>query len=506
MMKKILFLLLPAVMLFSCSQENQLTDYESTKDLTEASTSMESQRQALMESDTYIGIYKGVFTTNNSSYRATVEIIIPNSSSVTDDVVNQPTAILTLVDGTTVTATAQPDTADNVEIENLRFSSNELSFQFSVNLDGTNAEISNVLFNQEDAAILVTKHSNRAPITPVTGTYVCTECQGHPYLNTNFQQSWNVIIDENTGVMMSQVAFGPYVFNGVGLRSNCSDDGNYTYCDINGGDGNSDVAFTAMGGDVSWSGNLQFSNLPPNPNTDCSEMSGDWIYETSTYGTITGTFISDSVCGPTPPYTLLDENYQNFEGKGFSPGAESSTGRLDSNIYRLTGFAQNRFNFGDTHITGVFARGMSPAGATQEGIYSYDTGDGNRAVGIRPGGADWTPGFAAIRLMNNTGNTITSFNVSYDLYVNNDRNRANFVKFSYSLEMDDPTFTFINSMYYVSPELADSNGFVRNTRSGSFDITVAPGEYIYLRLSGDDVSGSGGRDEFAIDNLLVTAQ
>lgn len=505
-MKKILLLFLPAVMLVSCSKDNASLESENALNSIEASQAMESQRQELLESDNYIGIYKGVFTTNNSASRATVEVIIPKLTSVSELVVNRPTAILTLVDGSTrmATASVQPTLAAEVGIEQLRFSSDALSFQLSVNSDGTNATVENVIYNQLDASIWITKSRITAPVTPITGTYACTDCQDHPFLNSGSAQTWNVVIDENTGNITSQVAFGSMVFNGIGIRENCSEDGDFTYCDVMGGDGDGDVAFSVMGDEVTWSGSLKFSNLPSDPDTDCSEMNGEWSLDSSNYGLITGTFESDNSCEPTSTYILLNEDFQAFTGSGFSPGALSSTGRLDSNRYRATGLQQNNMDFGDTRLSGAFARGISYGGATLPGIYAFNVGSGNIAAGIKPSGFDWTPGFFGIKVQNSTGTHLNRMDISFDVYINNVGDRGNSLKFSYST--DGINYTDIPALQFITPTTADSNGFMSISASETFNANVAEGDFIYLRLTGDDAMGTGARDEFAVDNLLLEAQ
>ena len=54
-----------------------------------------------------------------------------------------------------------------------------------------------------------------------------------------------------------------------------------------------------------------------------------------------------------------------------------------------------------------------------------------------------------------------------------------------------------------SVEASDANGWVRITRTAEFNTTVPNNQDLYIRFTGDDVSGSGSRDEFAIDNIRL---
>jgi hypothetical protein len=70
----------------------------------------------------------------------------------------------------------------------------------------------------------------------------------------------------------------------------------------------------------------------------------------------------------------------------------------------------------------------------------------------------------------------------------------------------------LSALDLVSPEAADGSptweSHARSTADTQTTITglsISTGGYLYLRWSGDDVSGSGSRDEFALDDVVVTA-
>lgn len=454
----------------------------------------------MLNSTTNIGIYKGVFTTNDSENRATVEITIPSKTSISSVALRYPTAVITMTTGDVYKAKSTEFAQEGFEINEMPFSSTDLSFKFSVDADGSNPTVSDLTFKGENSSILVSKHTMLAPVMPITGTYMCTVCNGHPGLNSGVEQTFNIIINENTGQIDSQVAFGgSIVLNGIGVQDNCTPNGNFTDCDINSGDGATNVGFMFNGQPITWTGNHSFNNQPSDPSVDCSGINGTWSFVTNNYGTITGTFVSDFSCSDA---IIFNEDFQTFTGAGFSP--TPAAGQLDSNIFISTGFSDGSVAFGDTQTTGDFARGQSTGGVTTGGVYAFDVdGAGNIAWGVQPGGSDWTPGTFKVKIQNNSGGDLNNFMVSYDIYVNNDQGRANSFNFAYST--DGSSFTNDSALDYTSPGAADSNGFVKVSRNTSIAVTVANGDYLYLEFSGDDVTGGGSRDEFAVDNIVVKA-
>ncbi|WP_347302537.1 Calx-beta domain-containing protein [Croceibacterium sp. TMG7-5b_MA50] len=199
--------------------------------------------------------------------------------------------------------------------------------------------------------------------------------------------------------------------------------------------------------------------------------------------------------------TLLSQDFSGFAGAGFA--AEPGAGQLDSDTYRLMGMSDGDGAFGGTFAGGDFARGITAGGVTTGGLYALDRGAGDTALWIQPGGTDWTPGTFTMALVN-SGAAGTSFALSYDLLVLNDQARSNslFVEIS----ADGTNWSRASAFDYVSPEAADGLGVQAFARSGTltFGSTIASGATFYVRFAGDDVGGSGSRDEFGLDNIVVT--
>ena len=199
-----------------------------------------------------------------------------------------------------------------------------------------------------------------------------------------------------------------------------------------------------------------------------------------------------------------------FAGTGFEPNP-TTAGRLNSNAWASTGMSDGSLAFGGSRTTGDYARGAVNAAQTTGGFYAY-TGLPNSAVDpalmIQPGGSDFTPGTLTLRIQNNGTSSITQLDVSYNIYIRNDQPYSGSFNFSYSA--DDVSYTAVTALDYTSPEAADANGWivVPGAPSRSTSITglnVLPGAYFYIRWSGDDVSGSGSRDEFGLDDISLSA-
>jgi uncharacterized repeat protein (TIGR01451 family) len=196
------------------------------------------------------------------------------------------------------------------------------------------------------------------------------------------------------------------------------------------------------------------------------------------------------------------EDFTGFTGSGFDPNP--GAGQLDSDAWIVTGLSDGDLSFGGSGTTGDYARGSSSGGVTTGGIYAFDTGGGNTILGVQPTGSDWTPGAFILRLQNDTGTTITQLDISYTVWVYNNESRANSLDFAYS--SDNLTYTDVPALDFTTPEAADGSPVWTDTfRSTSISgVNIANGDYFYLRWRGDDVSGSGSRDEYGIDDIQVT--
>ena len=202
--------------------------------------------------------------------------------------------------------------------------------------------------------------------------------------------------------------------------------------------------------------------------------------------------------------SLTGSNNGAFSGNGFSPGA-TTVGNLDSNSWSISGFGDN-VSFGGSASSGDPARGTATGAVSTGGFYAFDaTADGGSiGLGVQPAGSDFTPGDIKLRLRNDTGSEITSFDVGYELRVFNDQPRANSFNFEYSF--DDANYTQVPEFNFTSDLAAAATPtWALTTFSSTISgLSLADGSNLYFRWTGNDDGGSGSRDQFQLDNIGIT--
>ncbi len=212
-----------------------------------------------------------------------------------------------------------------------------------------------------------------------------------------------------------------------------------------------------------------------------------------------------SVVGST---TTVD--FTGYAGTGFQ--SAPAAGQLDSDDWAATGWSNGDLAFGGTQVTANtdYTRGTTTGGVTTGGFYAVTniTGATGVSFGIQPGGGDWAPGTLTLQIRNNTGVTLDSISVGYDLFVRNDQGRSNSFNFSYAVGALNTPGAFTASASpndsFTSTVAADALGWVSQRSAGTLTTiatTINNGQSIFLRWSGADVAGAGNRDEFAIDNI-----
>ena len=200
--------------------------------------------------------------------------------------------------------------------------------------------------------------------------------------------------------------------------------------------------------------------------------------------------------------TVSGVNEGAFDGSGFT--SSPTSGQLDSDAWEATGMSDGSLSYGGSETSGDFARGSSTGGVTSGGFYAFDTGGSNNGLGSQGTGSDFTPGTITLRAQNQTGNTVTAADLEYLVYVYNDQGRASTFNFEYST--DDSSYTAVGALDLTSTATADgSPAWVSNSKSTSITgLSIADGDFLYLRWTSGDDSGSGSRDEFALDDIDLT--
>ncbi len=200
--------------------------------------------------------------------------------------------------------------------------------------------------------------------------------------------------------------------------------------------------------------------------------------------------------------TVNGVNEGAFAGTGFSP--TPATGQLNSNAWAVTGLSDGVLNFGGTNTSGDYARGRSTGGVTTRGLYAFEVGTSNYALGFQAIGSDFTPGTITLKITNNTGKVVTDLAIAYNIWEYNDQERSNSLNFSHSA--DNSTYTDISGLNYTTTQAADASPAWASTNKSTTisGLNIADGVSYYIRWSSDDVGGSGSRDEIAIDDIEIT--
>jgi hypothetical protein len=195
-------------------------------------------------------------------------------------------------------------------------------------------------------------------------------------------------------------------------------------------------------------------------------------------------------------------NNGTFDGSGFAPSP--AAGQLDSDGWSVTGLSDGDVLFGGAGNSGDFARGSSSGGVSTGGVYAFEVSTGNNALGVQPGGSDFAPGEFILKVENNTGSTVSSIDISYLVWAYNDQDRANNFNLSYS--EDDLSYTAVPSLDFTSTETTDATpSWVSSSRGTTITgLTLADGDDFYFKWTSDDVSGSGSRDELALDDISIS--
>ena len=204
--------------------------------------------------------------------------------------------------------------------------------------------------------------------------------------------------------------------------------------------------------------------------------------------------------------TVSGVNNGTYVGTGFQP--TPAAGRADSDAWQISGFSAGNLAFGGTRTTPAtdYTRGVSGGGTAAGGLYAFNGApiSGN-ALGVQPVDDDFTPGTIVLRIQNTTGSTLTAFDIAYNVFYRDDQARSNSFNFSYS--SNNVSYTSVPALDLTSPAGPGAAVWTLNARSTTISgLSIANNAYFYIRWRGDDVSGAGSRDEFALDDIQVTGQ
>jgi len=199
--------------------------------------------------------------------------------------------------------------------------------------------------------------------------------------------------------------------------------------------------------------------------------------------------------------TLDGVNNGQFKGTGFA--LDPADGQLDADAWAIFGFSDGDKDFGVESTALDFTRGISNGEVTTGGIYAFQVEDGNFALGVQPTTDDFTPGWIGLKIVNTTGSNVEFIEISYDIWVYNDQPRQN--SFNLEVSLDGINWSPVLGMEYLTPSEADPiYSWSKQTKYYQGQLLSGfKSNTIYLRWYSDDVSGSGARDEIALDNISI---
>ncbi len=271
--------------------------------------------------------YTGIFATYNSAYRGTFQLEISEATFEYEKSDYHANASLTIQTGEIYTAKfVRAEEVSKSSDFKLTFDSADFSFIFSLDAEGKPV-FTDVVFKNEPGAIVAAEETTNKTLTPITGTYKCTNCQDKDSINgiplNNEDRTFNMMLttEDGSSSMTIQASLGILVDTEVIVEKSCTTAGEYTICEFSNGIYGSNEP-------VTWTGVHRFKTLTSDSTSTCSSISGHIRFESAEAGIIEGDFFSDSTCPEKTYYVSASGDDAN---SGFSPEeAWSSIDKLNS--------------------------------------------------------------------------------------------------------------------------------------------------------------------------------
>jgi len=268
--------------LYSCSVDTEITG--------------EPQKNIVGEISDASTVYKGIFATRNSKFRGIFKLTLPRGKGDLNELNKAAVGTVTMQTGEVFEAPAEKLIQKSADFK-LVFGSKDLTFTFSLD-ENNNPLITDVVFQGQSAAIIAAQETADSPVTPVTGTYVCTNCQDqNSTINgielNNEERTFNMLLttaDGNTNLSI-QAIVGILVDTQLLVNESCTSNGQYTNCVIKSGDNLTTEPIT-------WTGIHRYT-AEGSESAKCSDISGVFDYTSADFGSIKGEFKSDKTCPDT---------------------------------------------------------------------------------------------------------------------------------------------------------------------------------------------------------------
>lgn len=294
------------VFFYACStndeefiQENEIINEETNANIESSGTS----------------IFKGIFATSDASRRGTFLLKIPGGVKNLNLIDDDALGTITLSSGESfdaeVTQIKKTDKSSDVLVQ---FDSEDFSFKFSID-ENNNPVISDVNFKNQDGSIIATEETADNSVTPITGTYKCTNCQDQDSpLNgielNNSERTFNMLLttaDGTTSIDIQALVVSLQETELISQQS-CTSNSDYTICVYGSG-------VNGTNEDLEWSGIHRYTSSEENGN-NCATLGGKFAFNYENFGSIEGEFKSDSTC---PDKTYFLSNSGNDANSGLSP-------------------------------------------------------------------------------------------------------------------------------------------------------------------------------------------
>lgn len=193
-------------------------------------------------------------------------------------------------------------------------------------------------------------------------------------------------------------------------------------------------------------------------------------------------------------------NQGAYQGLGLA--SSPSNGQLNSLTWSVGTINSQITIQGGSYTTGDFAHGIDDGAVSDEGLYAFEVEHGNYAFGVQPASTTFNPGNILLAVQNKTGGTVNTLRVIYEMWVFNDQDKSA----TWDLQLFDNAYnsTSVNDLSFLSTATADgSPEWKKYLFVADVSLTVADDEYFRFYWTSSDAGGSGGMDQFALDNITV---
>ncbi|MCH4824005.1 right-handed parallel beta-helix repeat-containing protein [Gramella lutea] len=286
-----------------------------TDDLEITEEEVINENNLAQKEDRKLSKFKGIFATNNTKYRGTFFLEVPKN--IEDIFAGDPEAI-----GTLTLSTGENFDAEVSQIKQsegitknsdvlVQFDSEDFSFNFTVD-ENNQPVISDVVFKNQDGSIVASEETNSNTVTPVTGTYKCTNCQDQDsplngIILNNQERTFNMLLttaDGTTSIDIQALVVSLQETEVISQQK-CTTNSDYTFCSYGSG-------INGTNDNLVWSGVHRYTSTGAN-GSSCATLAGNFALQYENFGSIEGEFKSDSSC-PNKTYFIS------------STGVDSNTG------------------------------------------------------------------------------------------------------------------------------------------------------------------------------------